>query len=102
MERVESPPPELTISVVTEPSDVLEWVNTFDVAFGGDPQGREHPWFSRSHCCTRAKTRQVVCFSVLLTVWRSEQLSLSSTTAWLASMASERFQRSEAAAMALP
>jgi len=45
--RAPAPPPaELTISAVTEQAGVLEWVNTFDVAFGGEPRGMDHPWLT--------------------------------------------------------
>jgi len=41
---LEAPPPELVVSPVRDDAGVLEWVNTFDLAFGGSPRGREHPW----------------------------------------------------------
>jgi GNAT superfamily N-acetyltransferase len=37
-------PPELTIEAVVDRDRVLDWVNTFDNAFGGNPRGLSHPW----------------------------------------------------------
>jgi len=39
-------PQELAIDEIRDPAGVLDWVDTFDVAFGGDPRGLEHPWLA--------------------------------------------------------
>jgi GNAT superfamily N-acetyltransferase len=41
---LEPPPANLVVSPVDGEAGVLEWVNTFDVAFRGVPRGRDHPW----------------------------------------------------------
>jgi GNAT superfamily N-acetyltransferase len=42
----EPPPAGLSITAVTDQAGVLEWVNTFDRAFGGEPRGNSHPWLA--------------------------------------------------------